>query len=164
MKHYKDAILKVYGVQKVVKPTGGRGRPRKSRVYPVEGLDYAVVHKERRKGRVIRVTTRVVFGSLERIKQKLRDSPVSKCVNTSFVERNNLSIRAGGARFARKTLCFSKRKELLIDFLNIYFGYYHLCRPHRGCRGSNGEKQTPFMKAGLTDHVWSIEEVLNYKF
>jgi len=162
LKHYKDALLKVYGVQEVVEPTGKRGRPRKPKVHPVEDLDYAVVHKERKKGRVVRVTTRVVFGSPERIEQKLENSPVSSHVNTSFVERNNLSIRAGGARFTRKSLCFSKRKKLLIDFLNIYFGYYHLCRPHRGC-SNDGEKRTPFMSAGFTDHIWTIKEVMNYK-
>jgi len=97
LKHYKDALLKVYGVHEVVEPTGKRGRPRKPQVLPVEELDCAVVHKERKKGRVVRVTTRVVFGSPERIEHKLENSPVSSYVNTSFVERNNLSIRAGGA-------------------------------------------------------------------
>jgi hypothetical protein len=162
LKHYKEAILGVYGVKEIVEKTGRRGRPRKPRVIPMEELDYAVVHKERQKGRVVEITKKVIYGSEERIEQKLKESPVSNCINTSHVERNNLSIRAGDARFTRKTLCFSKKKKFLIDSLNLFFGYYHLCRSHKGCMVDN-KRQTPFMKAGLTDHIWTIEEVINYK-
>ena len=152
LKHYKDAILGVYGVKEVIEKTGRRGRPKKPQIVPMKDLDYAVVHKERRKGRVVKISKKVIFGSEERIEKKLEESPVSNCINTSHVERNNLSIRAGDSRFTRKTLCFSKRKDILIASLNLYFGYYHLCRSHKGCM-VNKKKQTPFMKAGLTDHI-----------
>lgn len=154
--------MKVYGVKENVEKTGQRGRPRKTKVVPMEQLDYAVVHKERRKGRVVKISKKIIFGSEERIEKKLEESPVSNCINTSFIERNNLSIRAGDSRFTRKTLCFSKKKSLLVASLNLYFGYYHLCKPHKGCM-VNKKRQTPFMKAGLTDHIWAIEEVMNYK-
>ena len=162
LKHYNEAILGVYGVKEIIEETGRRGRPRKPKTIPMEQLDYAVVHKERRKGRVVEITKKIIYGSEERINQKLEESPVSNCINTSHVERNNLSIRAGDARFTRKTLCFSKKKTLLVASLNLYFGYYHLCKPHKGCMVDK-KRQTPFMKAGLTDHIWTIEEVINYK-
>ena len=162
LKHYKEAILGVYGIKEIVENTGQRGRPRKTRVILMEGLDYAVVYKERQKGRVVEITKKVIYGSEERIEQKLKESPVSNCINTSHVERNNLSIRAGDARFTRKTLCFSRKKKFLIDSLNLFFGYYHLCRSHKGGMVDN-KRQTPFMKAGLTNHIWTIEEVINYK-
>ena len=92
LKHYKETILGVYGVKETVEKTGRQGRPRKPRVIPMEELDYAVVHKERQKGRVVEITKKVIYGSEERIEQKLKESPVSNCINTSHVERNNLSI------------------------------------------------------------------------
>ena len=91
--HYADALLEVYG--QWVQPTrqGTRGRlPHPQRVPPPD-LCYAVVVKKREKGRVVEVTTRIVYGSTAQVEAALLASPVSHTINTYGVERNNLTIR-----------------------------------------------------------------------
>jgi len=61
-----------------------------------------VVVKERKRGHVVNVTTRIVYGSQEQIQRALHDSPVSTTMNTSGVERNNLTVRQHSRRLGRK--------------------------------------------------------------
>ena len=58
-------------------------------------------------------------------------------------------------RLARLTLCYSKKWENLKAAIALFFAFYNFCRPH-----SSIKKQTPAMVAGLTDHVWTIQELL----
>jgi hypothetical protein len=74
-------------------------------------------------------------------------------ISTSYVERNNLTMRMSVRRIARKTNAFSKKSENLVAALALHFGHYNLCRVHRTLR------MTPAMAAGLTDHIWSLEEL-----
>lgn len=67
-------------------PTGRPGRPSKPEKLVDDDLDYATVHKTREKGRIVKVETKIVFGSEERINKRLRELP-SKTINTSYVER-----------------------------------------------------------------------------
>ena len=73
-----------------------------------EGLNYATVHKTRKKGRVVKVTTRVIFGTAVTVAAALGASAASRTVNTAFVERHNGTDRNRNARKVRKTYCFSK--------------------------------------------------------
>ena len=73
--------------------------------------------------------------------RQLRISPVSSHINTASIERNNLTIRERNRRLTRKTLGFSKKKKLLVSFLNIYFGIYHFIKAHKGLRISNRSKR-----------------------
>jgi transposase InsO family protein len=75
---------------------------------------------------------------------------------TSIVERNNLTIRMQMRRFTRLTNAFSKKWENLKAALALFFAYYNFCRKH-----SSIKKQTPAMASGLTDHVWTIQELLS---
>ncbi len=70
-----------------------RGRRKKPKLKPPPELKYAQVLKHRRKGHVLSISTKVIFGKEEEIKMLLETSPVSKSVNISFIERNNLSLR-----------------------------------------------------------------------
>ncbi|HUV88101.1 MAG TPA: IS1 family transposase, partial [Anaerolineae bacterium] len=95
-------------------------------------------------------------------------------INTSFVERINLTLRHLLSRLHRKTLCFSKQREYLVHHLHLALTYYYLARYHASLRvvlpeplptrGSGSPKQwqprTPAMAAGLTDHRWSVRELL----
>lgn len=81
---YAGAILTTYGILQAAPRTGQRGRPRKPRLLPPRGLVYAMVHKLRRKGRVVQVTIRRVFGTARQVAQALARSAVSHHVNTSF--------------------------------------------------------------------------------
>lgn len=131
-------------------------------------LQYAQVIKKRRKGRVVKVETRIVFGSEKKIKQILRDSPVSRKVNTSFTERNNLTLRHQSKRLSRKTLCFSKQKRMLELALYLALAYYHFAKEHRGLRQrvykqNKWRRRTPAMAAKITDHIWPTHELMTYR-
>jgi IS1 family transposase/lambda repressor-like predicted transcriptional regulator len=82
-------------------------------------------------------------------------NPDPKRICTSIVERQNLTIRMQMRRFTRLTNAFSKKWENLKAALALFFAHYNFCRKH-----SSIEKQTPAMASGLTDHVWSIQELL----
>jgi transposase-like protein/IS1 family transposase len=82
-------------------------------------------------------------------------NPDPKRICTSIVERQNLTIRMQMRRFTRLTNAFSKKWENLKAALALFFAHYNFCRKH-----SSIEKQTPAMASGLTDHVWTISELL----
>lgn len=170
--HYAGAILQAFGVWVQPQRKGKRGRFPKPRQVPPEGLKYATVHKERKKGRIVSVTTRIVYGRKEEILALLES--VGQKINTSFVERINLTLRHLVSRLHRKTLCFSKKREYLVYHLHLALTYYHFTRYHASLRvklpeplptrGSGSPKKwqqrTPAMAAGLTDHQWSLRELL----
>ena len=142
--------------------TGRRGRPKKPvRVLPKK-LKYATVHKERGNGRVVKVTTRVVFGTLAAVMAALALSLVSKIANIAFVERHNGSDRNRNRRKVRKTCCFSKEWEVHEAMTSFTMYRYNFCWPVRTLREKIAEhpykQQTPAMVAGLTDHIWTTEE------
>ena len=87
-------------------------------------------------------------------KAAITGSPDFAHVSTSFVERQNLSMRMGMRRFTRLTNGFSKKVENHEHALAIYFMHYNFCRIHQTLRC------TPAMEAGVTNHVWSLEEMI----
>ncbi len=87
-------------------------------------------------------------------RKKITGQPARKHVSTSYVERMNLNIRMGARRFTRLTNAFSKKVENHVHALALYFTYYNFGRIHQSLR------VTPAMEAGLSDHVWTLEEVV----
>jgi IS1 family transposase len=81
--------------------------------------------------------------------------PDPKHVSTSFVERQNLTMRMSMRRFTRLTNGFSKKLENHGHSVALYFMHYNFCRVHQTLR------VTPAMEAGVSDHVWSIEEIVD---
>ena len=75
-------------------------------------------------------------------------------MSTSHVERQNLTMRMAIRRFTRLTNAFSKKLDNLKAACALHFAYYNFCRIHQTLR------VTPAMEAGLTDHVWTIAELL----
>jgi len=75
-------------------------------------------------------------------------------VSTSYVERQNLNMRMGMRRFTRLTNAFSKKIENLAATVALYYTYYNFCRVHQTL------KTTPAVKAGIADHVWSVDEIV----
>jgi hypothetical protein len=74
-------------------------------------------------------------------------------ISISFVERQGLTMRVGMRRFTRPTNAFSKKVENHAYQLALHFMYYNFCRIHSSLR------VTPAMEPGVSDHVWSIEEI-----
>lgn len=163
--HYADGLKELFHQLKPSKPTGRRGRPRNPEKIIDENLDYATVHKTRQRGRVVKVETKVVFGSKKRIEKKLTELP-SNTINTAYVERSNLNWRLWDAHLTRKSLLFAKSFRWLKAKFSICVGFYNFIRPHETLsRGDDRvfRPNTPAMAAKLTDHQWSIKELLVYR-
>jgi hypothetical protein len=86
--------------------------------------------------------------------QTIQGRPDPRHVNTSYVERQNLTMRMSMRRFARLTNAFSKKVENHAAAVALYFMWYNFGRMHQTLR------VTPAMEAGTATHVWSIEEIV----
>ena len=92
----------------------------------------------------------------------IKGKPDLENVSTSYVERANLTMRMQMRRFTRLTNAFSKKVENLIAAVSLHFMFYNYCRPHKTLTKANkGYPTTPAMAAGISDHVWSIEEIID---
>ena len=87
-------------------------------------------------------------------KRIIVSSPDKKYISTSFVERQNLTMRMCMRRFTRLTNGFSKKVENHEYAIALHFMYYNFGRIHKTLR------VTPAMEAGITDHIWSLEEII----
>jgi hypothetical protein len=174
---YRDALLKTYGVWHQPERHGNRGRYPNPLLVPPPHLLYAQVVKVREQGRVLEVDTKVVFGTPEAVAEKLSVLPTSATINTSFVERNNLTQRQSNRRLTRRTNGFSKELSWFERQLWLSLAYYHLVLPHHSLRqpldtpeptrGAGSLRRwrpiSPAMAAGLTEHLWSTTELLSYR-
>ena len=86
--------------------------------------------------------------------QVINGNPDPNHISTSYVERQNLSMRMSMRRFTRLTNAFSKKLENLRHAVALNYMHYNFCRIHQTLR------VTPAMEAGLADHVWSLEELV----
>ena len=86
--------------------------------------------------------------------QVIRGNPDPKYINTSYVERQNLTMRMGMRRFTRLTNAFSKKVQNLGHAVALHFLHYNFCRVHQTL------KTTPAVASGLADHVWTIDEIV----
>lgn len=82
-------------------------------------------------------------------------APAVKHISTSYIERQNLTMRMGMRRFTRLTNGFSKKVENHAHAIALHFMHYNFCRVHQTLR------VTPAMEAGIADHIWSLEEVVS---
>src|SRR5262249_21534552 len=174
-KEYTTALLTHYGHWVQPSRRQATGPAPKPRWIPLPGLLYAQVIKTVRRRRLVRVSHRVVFGPLEAVQQVL--AACGWQINTAFIERVNLSIRQHVAAVGRRVSTLCKGEEGLQQQLVLYQGYYNLCLPHARLRlpwpqpeptrgngpAKRGQPRTPAMAAGLTDHVWTLREVLLFR-
>jgi len=87
-------------------------------------------------------------------KKEISGNPDPKHVSTSYVERQNLTMRMGMRRFTRLTNAFSKKVENLGYAVALHFMHYNFVRIHQSLRC------TPAMAAGVSDHLWEIEDIV----
>jgi IS1 family transposase len=174
-KEYTTALLMHYGQWVQVPRRQAPGPAPKPRWMPLPALLYAQVVKTVRRRRLVGVKHRVVFGTIEAVNQVLR--PLGWQINTAFVERINLSLRQHVAAIGRRVTTLCKGEEGLRQQLVLFQGYHNFCLPHTSLRlplakpestnGTGSAKrwclQTPAMAARLTDHVWSLREVLLFR-
>jgi len=145
----------------------GRGRPSNPKKVPPLDLRYAQVVKHREGEGVADVKKRVVFGDEEEVLSVLKLDGNS--INTSYIERNNLTVRNGVSRLIRKTIDFSKCLNSLIMHLCLFFAWFNLVKPHDALKieildsRQRWKQRTPAMAANLTDHIWTLEELFMFK-
>jgi IS1 family transposase len=174
-REYLTALLTHYGQWVQLPRRQDKGPPPKPRWMPLPQLLYAQVVKTVRRRRLVRVRHRVVFGTLEAVQQVL--AACGWQINTSFVERLNLTIRQHVAAIGRRVTTLCKGEDGLQQQLAVYHVYDNFCLPHVSLRQAlpNPEQTndggsatqwrpcTPAMAAGLTDRVWSLREVLLFR-
>ncbi len=128
-----------------------------------------------RRRRLVDVQHRVVFGTFEAVQQVLAAHGWQ--INTAFIERLNLTIRQHVAAVGRRVSTLCKGEDGVRQQLALYHVYYNFCLPHASLRlplpqplptkGAGSAKQwrpcTPAMAAGLTDHDWTLREVLLFR-
>jgi len=131
-------------------------------------IDYAMLHKlydapagednERRYSPAICTGIEV---------KRINGHPDEKHISTSYVERQNLTMRMSMRRFTRLTNAFSKKVENLAAAVSLHFVYYNFARPHQTLTKANGgRKTTPAMAAGKASRVWTLTDIvglLDYK-
>jgi len=152
-----DAMLAVYGI---VPQYCGRGRP-PTRPKPGKDWLYLQMVKQRDEhGRLLGVKLKAIWGSKAELIELLGKS-------TAYIERSNLTTRIFNARLNRKTLAFSKLVQAHEEAATWEDAYYNWVRPHKGLRVKLQDDptrkwllRTPAMAAGLTDHIWTVKELL----
>jgi hypothetical protein len=172
---FKDSLtarLTHYGQWVQLPRRQDNGPAPKPRWMPLPALLHAQVVKTVRRRRLVAVQHRVVFGTMDRVKQVL--AACGWHIHTAFVERLNLDIRQRVAAIGRRVHTLCQGEAGLGDQLSLFQIYHNFVLPHASLRQpllipepTNGRGSarrwrpwTPAMAAGLTDHVWTLREVL----
>ena len=119
---------------------------------------YGQVLKTRRNNRLVRVERRVKIGTASRLNAALLASEDSETLNTSFVERINLTIRQGSAYLRRRSPCHARGVDQLRGHVELLRCYYNFIRPHRALRFGR-ETRTPAMQAGLVSQRLALRDI-----
>jgi len=129
-------------------------------LFGADGVDFAMLHKMYGAGgsdspehtyspaKCTGIDKRVIVGN-----------PDPDLISTSYVERQNLTMRMGMRRFTRLTNAFSKKVENLAHAVSLHYMHYNFARPHQTLTKRFGKPTTPAMAAGKADHVWSVWEI-----
>jgi hypothetical protein len=153
---YREALVETWGKAPEPNPDGKRSAPAQKQPQP--GWQYLQVVKHREGSRVVEVKIDVIYGD--------QTTPDLIGAQTSYVERTNLTSRQMNGRLVRKTLSFSKELKMLKASSVWEDAVYNLTRGVKTLRvevdaeDRRYEPRTPAMAAGLTDHIWSIKELL----
>ena len=94
------------------------------------------------------------MNSLDTSHCRINSKPDHDHISTSYVERQNLTMRMHMRRFTHLTNGFSKKAENHMHAVSLHFMYYNFAKIHKTLR------VTPAMEAGICDHVWSIQEIV----
>jgi hypothetical protein len=152
---YREAMVQTWGQ---VPEYPGRGRP-PTRKQAQPDWHYLQVVKHRSGSRLTGITIKVVYGDPEEVRKLLGE-------HTSYVERTNLTSRHINGRLVRKTLSFSKKLQMLQASCAWEDWVYNLTRPVKTLRleVNDGQRRwqprSPAVAAGLTDHIWTVKELL----
>ncbi len=172
LKHYYYALTAHFGEWIV------REGEKKAVWLVVSEFLYAQVIKQQRRFRLVSVERRLLWGSSEEYRSRLKSNGLSGNINASFVERANLTIRQSVSKLTRRTLGPEQYRTELEDQLYWWLAIsrYHFVRPpeslrvrlpeptlrKRKQRPRLNQKVTPAMAAGLTTRRWSVQDLISY--
>jgi transposase-like protein len=137
--------------------TGMGGRPRRRRWRHV--LIAQVVKRYERR-RVVETERRMVDGTPARVETILRRSQGDGVINTAYIERLNATFRERLAPLARRCRALARHTLTLHEGMFVVGTVYNLCTPHESL--SHAQQMTPAMAAGITDHCWTMHELLSF--
>jgi transposase-like protein/IS1 family transposase len=139
-------------------PTGKGGRPR---LRPWRNVLIAQVVKRYERRRVVATERRIVDGTPARVETLRRRSQGGGVINTAYIERLNATFRARLASLTRRGRALARRTLTLQHGMYLIGTVYNFCTPHESLCVAGG-KQTPAMAAGITNHCWTIRELLAF--
>ena len=151
---YVEAVRRTFRTRE---HRSGRGAPRK---VPWPELCIGQVVKQYVGKQVVGVTRRLLQGRSAVAMRVMVQTPGCLVLNTAYIERLNGTFRARLAPLARRTHHLVHRKELLHAGMYLVGALYNFCTQHASLALGSGQQRTPAMAAGLTDHCWSVEELL----
>jgi IS1 family transposase len=157
---YPNSIRRAF--REKVKETHGVGRAR-LQIWP--HLHIGTIIKHTKKKRVVEITRQMAHGVLVQAEKLLQCSQGGTVLNTAFIERLNATFRERLASLTRKSRHAARRLFALETGMYLIGCSYNFCFPHHELSKTKhvGSPCTPAMAAGLTDHVWSIFELLSYR-
>jgi IS1 family transposase len=119
-----------------------------------QNVDWAQIQKQFTGDEVGKYSPPECIGTKRRV---MKGDPDPDRISTSYVERQNLTMRMGMRRFTRLTNGFSRKVENLAHAVSLHFMHYNFARPHKTLK--ERYPRTPAMAAGVADHIWSLEEI-----
>src|SRR6266581_7416718 len=138
--------------------TGTGGRPR---LRPWRNVLIAQVVKRYERRRVVETERRVVDGTPARVETLRRRSQGDGVINTAYIERLNATCRERLAPLARRCRALARQTLTLHEGMFLVGTVYNFCTPHASL-GQAGHATTPAMAAGITDHAWTMQELLSF--
>ena len=147
------------------------GQPGRLRLRPWDGIHIAQVIKRYAKGRVVSIQRRIVQGTTATIQALIQHTQGGGTINTAYIERLNGTFRARLAALVRRGRALARQQPTLDTALYLIGTVYNFCTYHRSLRvelvlpGHRRRwlRRTPAIAAGITDHKWSVEELLWFK-
>jgi len=164
---FEEGLINIYGRTELPEYKG-IGRKPLPKLIPVKDLKYIKVYKKKAKGYVVSTVSRIVFGNTDEILEML-GACSEDYIGTSYVERINLTIRTCLARFIRKGINFSKTMTMHQRTLDLFQAWYNFIKPHDSLKvkvDSHNRKclqRTPAMAENITDHIWTLKELLTFR-
>jgi len=171
------AMLAVFGKQ-VAEGVHRGPKWKYPRIEPDGHVIFVRAIKQRdQNGRLLGIREEVTWGDPEQVWKRIDPDGDGWHISTYCVERDNLTSRLHNSRLVRKTLRFSKQREMLEAAVELEDAYFNFCLPHGALKtplhppvptkGNGSPKKwaprTPMMAEGLTHHVWTLEELLSFR-
>jgi transposase-like protein len=156
LKTYIDVVRSAFRRRQ----TGTGGRPR---LIGWPDLVIAQVIKQYAGRAVTGTIHRLIQGSVRLFLTLLWSTPGCQVLNTAFIERLNGTFRSRLAVFGRRTRVAARRVSTVEGGMYLVGTLYNFCCVHRGLRLADGRHRTPAMASDITDHVWTVNELLHYR-